>query len=238
MAPTGEANQTGPIQGARYHPITATIQFTAAEGKRPPEVVLRAGPSVASGQESRAGAGENRTIADMDATPTRKHLALYAGSFDPITYGHLDVLNRARTLFDELILGLGHNPDKPALFTFDERLEMARTLVNEMIAAHPEGAPVRAERYTGLTVDYAVSVGASAILRGIRNITDLATECQLAITNRQVANIETVFIVTGEMFAFTSSSLIRQVAALGGALDRLETIVPRLVLDRMKDHID
>jgi pantetheine-phosphate adenylyltransferase len=173
----------------------------------------------------------------MDATPNRKHLALYAGSFDPITYGHLDVLNRARTLFDELILGLGHNPDKPALFTFDERLEMARTLVKEMIATHPVGAPVRVERYTGLTVDYAVSVGAAAIVRGIRNITDLAAECQLAITNRQVANIETVFIVTGEMFAFTSSSLIRQVAALGGALDRLETIVPRLVLDRMKEKM-
>jgi len=173
----------------------------------------------------------------MEAPPTRKHLALYAGSFDPITYGHLDVLNRARSLFDELILGLGHNPDKPALFSFEERLEMARTLVNEMIATSPVGAPVRVEHYSGLTVDYAKSVGASAILRGIRNITDLAAECQLAITNRQVADIETVFIVTGEMFAFTSSSLIRQVAALGGALDRLESIVPKLVLDRMREKL-
>ncbi len=164
----------------------------------------------------------------------RRHLALYAGSFDPITYGHLDVLNRARTLFDELILGLGHNPDKPALFTFDERLEMARTLVDELLEANPEGAPVRVERYTGLTVDYAKNEGASAIVRGIRNITDLAHECQLAITNRQVADIESVFIVTGEQFGFTSSSLIRQVAALGGALDRLTTIVPQLVIDRMK----
>jgi len=169
-----------------------------------------------------------------DAKPDRHHLALYAGSFDPITYGHLDVLDRARRLFDELILGLGHNPDKPALFTFEERLELARVLVEKMIKSHPNGASVRVEHYAGLTVDYARKVGASAIVRGIRNVTDLAHECQLAITNRQVADIETVFIVTGEQFGFTSSSLIRQVAALGGDLDRLTTIVPQLVLDRIK----
>ena len=170
----------------------------------------------------------------MTPPPDPKHLALYAGSFDPITYGHLDVLNRARTLFDEVVLGLGHNPDKPALFSFDERLELSRMLVEELVAREPAGAPVRVERYPGLTVDFAQSLGASAILRGIRNITDLAHECQLAITNRQVADIETVFIVTGETFAFTSSSLIRQVAALGGDLERLQSIVPAIVLDRMK----
>ena len=171
-------------------------------------------------------------------TPTTPiHRALYAGSFDPITYGHLDVLNRARRLFDELVLGLGHNPDKPALFTFDERLDMARTLVDELLIAYPNAAPVRVERYTGLTMDFAKSINASTMIRGIRNITDLAHECQLAITNRQVADIETVFIVTGETFAFTSSSLIRQVAAMGGALDKLTTIVPQLVLDHMKAKI-
>jgi pantetheine-phosphate adenylyltransferase len=170
----------------------------------------------------------------MPPGPTPKHIALYAGSFDPITYGHLDVLNRARNLFDELILGLGHNPEKPALFTFEERREMAQQLVDEMVARKPEGAPVRVEVYTGLTVDFAKAIGASAILRGIRNITDLAAECQLAITNRQVADIETVFVVTGEAFAYTSSSLIRQVAALGGSLDRLTSIVPRIVIERMK----
>jgi len=168
---------------------------------------------------------------------TVNHLAVYVGSFDPITYGHLDVLSRARQLFDELILGLGHNPEKPALFSFGERLEMARTLVEEMVAADPNGAPVRVEHYTGLTVDFAKSVGAAAILRGIRNVTDLASECQLAITNRQVADIETVFVITGERFAFTSSSLIRQVVALGGSLDRLQTIVPKLVIDRMRDKL-
>ncbi|UCD75805.1 MAG: pantetheine-phosphate adenylyltransferase [Phycisphaerales bacterium] len=166
------------------------------------------------------------------------HLALYAGSFDPITYGHLDVLRRARHMFDELVLGLGHNPDKIALFSFEERTEMARELVEEMLREEPDATPIRVERYQGLTVDFARKIGAAAIVRGIRNITDLATETQIAITNRQVANIETVFIVTGEQFAYTSSSLIRQVVALGGSLDRLKDIVPPLVLARMRQKRD
>src|SRR6185295_16048066 len=116
----------------------------------------------------------------------------------------------------------------------EERQEIAEVLVQEMLRNEPDGCPVRVERYNGLTVDFAKQVKASAILRGIRNITDLASECQLAITNRQVADIETVFIVTGEAYAFTSSSLIRQVAAMGGPLDKLKTTVPALVIERMK----
>ncbi|MHC4414955.1 MAG: pantetheine-phosphate adenylyltransferase [Planctomycetota bacterium] len=170
----------------------------------------------------------------MAASATKPHLAIYAGSFDPITLGHLDVLGRARRLFDTIILAIGDNPEKPALFSFEERLEMARILVDDMVTADPDGGPVQINHYSGLTVDFARKVNAAAILRGIRNITDLALECQLAITNRQVAGIETVFIVTGESFAFTSSSLIKQVAALGGSLDRLSTIVPPLVIERLK----
>jgi pantetheine-phosphate adenylyltransferase len=166
------------------------------------------------------------------------HVAVYAGSFDPITYGHMDVLRRARTLFDGLILGIGTNPDKPALFTFDERVEVAQQLVDEMLEGDPEGAPVRVERYTGLTVEFAKANGACAIVRGIRNITDLATECQLAIANRQVADIETVFIVTGETYAFTSSSLIRQIAGLGGDLSRLSDIIPPVVIDMLRAKRD
>lgn len=163
-----------------------------------------------------------------------EHVTLYAGSFDPITLGHLDVLRRARQMFDGLVLAIGQNPEKQTLFSAEERMEMARTLVEQMLRDEPDGAPVRVEHYTGLTVDFARQLGTSAILRGIRNITDLATECQLAITNRQVAGIETVFIVTGEAYAFTSSSLIRQIAALGGSLDRLEAIVPPLVIERLQ----
>ncbi len=168
------------------------------------------------------------------AAPSTQHLAIYAGSFDPITLGHLDVLGRARRLFDKIVLAIGDNPEKPALFSAQERVEMANAEVAKMISVDPQGAPVQVDHYTGLTVDFARNVKASAILRGIRNFTDLANECQLAITNRQVADIETVFIVTGESFAFTSSSLIKQVAALGGSLERLSTIVPPLVVERLR----
>ncbi len=163
-----------------------------------------------------------------------KHVAVYPGSFDPMTRGHLDVIARSRRLFDEVVIGIGINFNKSALFTPEERLEMARELVAEQAAATPGDAPVRVERYSGLTVDFARSVEATVIVRGIRNVTDLSTECQLAITNRQVADIETVFVITGEQYAFTSSSLIRQVAALGGSLDRLEPIVPPQVLEALR----
>ncbi len=167
-----------------------------------------------------------------------RHLAVYTGSFDPITLGHLDVLARARLLFDEVILAIGHNPSKPALFTFEERLKLARQCVTELMNAEKSGAPVRVEHYTGLTVDFAKQVGAAAIVRGIRNVSDLATECQFAITNRQVAGIETVFIVTGESFAYTSSSLIKQIAAFGGSLDKLETLVPASVISALRAKRD
>jgi pantetheine-phosphate adenylyltransferase len=163
-----------------------------------------------------------------------RHLAIYTGSFDPISYGHLDILRRSRGMFDEVVLAIGRNPNKEALFSFDERLELARALVADMLAKDTGGAHIRVDHYTGLTVDYARSVAACAIVRGIRNITDLAGECQLAITNRQVAGIETVFIVTGENFAYTSSSLIKQIAALGGSLDALSTLVPPMVVEALR----
>jgi pantetheine-phosphate adenylyltransferase len=163
-----------------------------------------------------------------------RHLAIYTGSFDPITFGHLDVLRRARSLFDEIIVAIGHNPEKRALFNYEERMDMASQLIRQLLTDEPGGANVRVEHYTGLTVDFARKVNAAAILRGIRNITDLAAECQLAITNRQVAGIETVFIVTGESFAYTSSSLIKQIAALGGSIDHLASLVPPIVIDRLR----
>ncbi|MDP7008159.1 MAG: pantetheine-phosphate adenylyltransferase [Phycisphaerales bacterium] len=164
----------------------------------------------------------------------KEHIAVYAGSFDPITSGHLDVIARSRLLFDKIVVGIGFNPDKAALFNVEDRIAMATTLIDELLGNDPSSANVTVERYTCLTVDFAKAKGANALIRGIRNVTDLATETQLAITNRQVADIETVFIVTGETYAFTSSSLIRQIAALGGDLDRLIGIIPPLVIERLK----
>ena len=150
-----------------------------------------------------------------------------------MTNGHLDVLHRARGMFDRIMLGIGQNPDKPSLFPVEEREAMARQLVAEL-ASGPDLAEVGVQAYQGLTVDFARQLGAVALIRGIRNVTDLAGECQLAITNRQVADVETVFIVTGETYAFTSSGLIRQIAGLGADVDRLGSMVPDLVIERLR----
>jgi pantetheine-phosphate adenylyltransferase len=159
---------------------------------------------------------------------------LYAGSFDPPTLGHLDVISRSRRLFDRLVVGIGENPDKEPMLSTDERLVLLQAAVDDMLAETPGGAPVDVGIYRGLTVDYARQVGASALLRGIRNVTDLATECQMAIANRQVADIESVFVITDERYGFTSSSLIRQIVELGGDVEKLASIVPTSVLEQLR----
>ena len=167
-----------------------------------------------------------------------KHIALYPGSFDPITLGHLDVVRRARRMFDEIIVAIGHNPEKPALFSYEERVDITQQLIDELLAEDADGCQVKVEHYTGLTVDFAKQMNAVAILRGIRNTSDVANECQLAITNRTVADVETVFIVTGAMFAYTSSSLIKQIAAFGGPVDRLGSIVSPIVIEHLKKKLE
>ncbi|MGA2500210.1 MAG: pantetheine-phosphate adenylyltransferase [Tepidisphaeraceae bacterium] len=154
-------------------------------------------------------------------------IAVFPGQFDPITYGHLDVIRRGVKLFDELIVAVGQNPEKQEMFTIDERL----TMISELLADIP-GA--RAARYDGLTVDFVQSVHANVILRGIRDASDLRYEFQLALANRAVGGVETVFIMTGEHHAMTSSSLIRQVVALGAGVDKLEPLVPPNVVAMLK----
>ena len=164
-----------------------------------------------------------------------RHVALYPGSFDPITFGHLDVIGRGRRLFDELIVAIGRNPGKNQLFSSDERVAMAETLIAQMMKDKPEGALVRVEAFEGLTVDFAREIGANVLLRGVRNLSDLQYEIQQAVTNREVAGLETAFVVAGSSFAYTSSSLIRQIAALGENLDdALESMCPRIVIEQLK----
>jgi len=157
---------------------------------------------------------------------TRKRLAVFPGTFDPITNGHVDVIGRGARLFDELVVAVGENPEKPALMDQADRVAIIREVTAEM-------PNVRVEAFEGLTVDMARKLGADAILRGIRNTTDLHFEFQLALTNRVVAGVETVFIMTSTEFAFTSSSLIRQIAAMGGDISAL---VPPQVLPRLAAH--
>jgi pantetheine-phosphate adenylyltransferase len=152
-------------------------------------------------------------------------IAVFPGTFDPITNGHLDVIERGRHLFDELVVAVGHNPEKHHLFTQAERADTIRELVADM-------PNVRVETFGGLTVHYARRIGAAAILRGIRNSSDLQFEFQVALTNRVVAGVETVFIMTKVQYAFTSSSLIKQVAQMGGDVSAL---VPETVVRRMRE---
>ena len=140
--------------------------------------------------------------------------AIFPGSFDPITNGHLDVVKRGIRLFDELIIAVGRSPVKNQLFTPKERVEM----ITELIADMPR---VVVESFEGLTVEYAAQREADVILRGLRSLTDVQYEFQLAMTNRAVAGIETIFIMTSEQYGFTSSTLIREVASLGGDLSNL-----------------
>ena len=153
--------------------------------------------------------------------------AIFPGSFDPITNGHLDVIHRGIKLFDELIVAVGRSPIKNPLFTPEERVEM----IAELIADIPG---VSVESFDGLTVEYAAQKKADAILRGLRSLTDIQYEFELAMTNRAVAGIETVFILTSEQYGFTSSTLIRQIASLGGDLSSL---VPENVHNRLKKRL-
>ena len=169
----------------------------------------------------------------VQAKPTF-HRAVFAGSFDPVTFGHLDVIARGRNLFDEVVVAIGRNPGKQSLFEPEERLAMLVTLCEQMVQAQPVGASVSVQAFDGLTVDFARSVGATVLLRGIRNLSDLQNEVQQAVTNREVAGLETAFVVAGQSFAYTSSSLIKQITAMGNDLKALRKMVPHAVAQQLR----
>ena len=153
--------------------------------------------------------------------------AIFPGSFDPITNGHLDVIQRGVKLFDEVIVAVGRSPLKDQLFAPAERVEMIAELVRDI-----QGVSV--ESFEGLTVEYAATKKADVILRGLRSLTDVRYEFELAMTNRSVAGIETVFVMTTEQYGFISSTLIRQIASLGGNISNL---VPANVYKRLQERL-
>ncbi len=159
---------------------------------------------------------------------SRRRIGVFPGQFDPITNGHLDVISRGRALFDELIVAVGTNPEKRDLFTPEERVRMIRSLVKDWAGVH-------VEKYAGLTVDFVRHAKATAILRGIRDVSDLRYEFQLALANRAVGGVETVFIMAGDQYALTSSSLIRQVVSLGGDVRKLAALVPEVVVEKLRE---
>ncbi len=148
------------------------------------------------------------------AQDQRRRVGVYAGSFDPMTNGHVDILRRGAGLFDELILAIGHNPAKRGLLSLDQRVEV----LSSVAAALPN---VRVDVFEGLLVDYCRRVGALAILRGLRTVTDFEFEFKIGLANRDMApEVETVFLFTDPNLLFVSSSLVREIASHGGDVRR------------------
>jgi pantetheine-phosphate adenylyltransferase len=156
----------------------------------------------------------------------RKSLAVYPGSFDPITNGHLDIIARGLSVFDEVIIAILINVDKKPLFTVDERVALIRE-------TYKGDGRVRVDTFSGLLVDYAEKVGASVIVRGLRAISDFEYEFQMALMNRRLnARIETVFMMPAEGYSYVSSRLVKEVFQLGGPVTGL---VPPVVERRLRE---
>lgn len=151
-------------------------------------------------------------------------IAVYPGSFDPITYGHIDIVRRAAVLFDEVVVAIALNIDKTPLFSLHERIRMLTDVMSEF-------PNVYVGSYEGLTVRYAEMQGAQAIIRGLRAVSDFDTEFTMALTNKKLApNIETVFLMTEAQYSFISSSAVKEVAGFGGCV---RGMVPRVVEARL-----
>jgi len=159
--------------------------------------------------------------------------AIYPGSFDPVTNGHIDILKRGLTLFDHIIVAILHNPAKKALFSISERIEMLEISLKNV-------ANIEIDTFNGLLVDYAAQRRASAILRGMRAVSDFEYEFQLALMNRRLnRRVQTVFLMTGLRWIFTSSSIIKEAAQFGGNINGMvPPVVNRKLAEKFAGHAD
>lgn len=155
--------------------------------------------------------------------------AIYPGSFDPITNGHIDIINRALSVFDEVTIAVINNPDKSPLFTLDERLNLIEKVFLDNV-------DVKVDSFDGLLVDYVKSHESNTIIRGLRAVSDFDFEFQMALTNRKLyEKIDTVFLMTDQSYSYLSSSVVKQVAQFKGDIDEL---VPSLVAKAVKKKFD
>jgi len=153
-------------------------------------------------------------------------IAVYPGSFDPITNGHVNLIERALELFDKLVVAVAHNPDKSALFSVEERLEMIRV-------AMKNDPRVAVASFEGLLVDFVEKQGARVIVRGLRALSDFEYEFQMTLMNRKLnRKVDTIFLMTGYKWFYTSSRIIKEAASLGGSVRGL---VPEIVHQRLKE---
>lgn len=158
-----------------------------------------------------------------------KGLAIYPGSFDPPTNGHLDLIGRGAKIFEQLVVAILRNPEKSPMFSLGERLEMLRNLTEQF-------ENVRIDTFDGLMVEYAKSMEATCILRGIRAISDYEYELQMALMNRKLEpTLETVFMMPADKYSYISSRLVREVAQAGGPVNGL---VPEFVEQKLRERID
>lgn len=157
-----------------------------------------------------------------------RNIAIYPGTFDPPTFGHINIIERGLKVFDELVVAVAGDTMKDALFTPDERVEMLKEIFKDK-------KNVRVESFKGLLVDYAKSVNAKVILRGLRTVADFEYELQMALANKKLyPEIETVFMMTEEYLSYFSSSLIKEIGKLGG---KLTGMVPELVEKRLQEKL-
>ena len=156
------------------------------------------------------------------------HSAICPGSFDPITYGHLDIIGRASVLYDELVIAVLVNHTKASLFTVEERIEMIREVTREF-------PNVRVDSWSGLLVEYCKAHNIPAIVKGLRAVSDFDYELQMAQMNHQLAGIETVFMSTSPQYSFLSSSLVKEIAKYGGDVS---AHVPATVLTQLLARLD
>lgn len=155
----------------------------------------------------------------------KKKIAVYPGSFDPVTNGHIDVIKRAVRLFDQVIVAVIENAGKNVLFSVDERIEMLKAVTRGL-------SGVVVSHFDGLLVDYVKKNGAKVIIRGLRAVSDFEYEFQMALTNRKLApDIETVFLMPAEAYTYLSSSIVKEVVSLKG---KVEGLVPRQVEARLR----